>query len=89
MCKFMEIDSDAEIVQNIWNIGNHLAGIEAIAPSGEGRDITAADGILFNDDDLLLFQVVIQCVGQTGGEAVDSGPDDNQVFFTIIREMTP
>ena len=56
-----------------------------IALSGESRNITAADGILFYDQDLLLFQVVIQCISKPGGEAVDAGPDDNQVFFTIIR----
>jgi hypothetical protein len=56
-----------------------------ITLSGEGRDVTAADGDLFNDQDLLLFQVVVQCVSKPGGESVDTGPDDNQVFFIILR----
>jgi hypothetical protein len=30
-----------------------------ITPPGEGRDITAADGVLFNDEDLFLFKVVV------------------------------
>jgi hypothetical protein len=83
--KFIEIDGDAKIVQDIRNIGNHLAGIETIAPSGKGRNITAADGVLFNDEDLFLFQIVVQCVGETGREPVNTGPDDNQVFFIILR----
>ena len=60
-----------------------------ITLSGEGRHVTAADRILFNDEDLLIFQVVVQCISQTGREAVDTGPDDNQVFFIIVRKMTP
>jgi hypothetical protein len=60
-----------------------------ITLSGEGRDVTAADGILFNDDNLIHFQVVVQCVGKPRGETVDARPDDDQVFFIIVRQMTP
>jgi hypothetical protein len=54
--------------------------------SGKSGDISAADGILFDYKNLLLLKVAMQCIGKAGGEPVNPGPDNDQVFFVIVRD---
>ena len=89
LTELVKIDGDTKILQNIRNIGNHLAGVELIAFSCKGSDVTTDDRILFNNENLLPLKVAMQRIGKPGGEAVYPGPDDNQVFFVVIRDKFP
>ena len=87
--ELMKIDAYPKIIQDIRYIGNHLAGVELITFSGKCGDVTTADGIFFDDWYLLIFQVAMQCIGKSGGEAVYPSPDDNQVLFVTVRKRSP